>query len=106
MGNDLISETLRSIGTIVVVTLTGAAIGLLFGCLLGSLAPDLFRAFFGGRRIEGGPTVSVEGFPLDPRQIAIGLGLINGAIMGFIAGLVTVIASAWLRGRRIAAGSE
>ena len=36
MGNDLFSETLRSIGTIVMVTLTGAALGLLFGCVLGS----------------------------------------------------------------------
>ena len=27
MGNDLFSETLRSIGTIVMVTLTGAALG-------------------------------------------------------------------------------
>ena len=105
MGNDLFSETLRSIGTIVVVSLTGAAIGLLFGCVLGSLAPDLLRAFFAHRQIVGGPAASGAGAPLDPQQIAIGLGLVNGAIMGFIAGLVTVIASAWLRGRRIAAGS-
>ena len=44
MGTDFLSETLRSIGTIIVVAQTGAAIGLLLGCLLGSLAPDLFRA--------------------------------------------------------------
>jgi hypothetical protein len=43
--------------------------------------------------------------PSDPLQIGIGLGLINGAIMGFIAGLITVIASAWLRVRRTAAES-
>jgi len=106
MGTDFLSETLRSIGTIIVVALTGAAIGLLFGCLLGSLAPDLFRALFEPRQIAGGPAVSAGSNKLDPQQIAIGLGLINGAIMGFIAGIVTVIASAWLRGRRIAAGSE
>jgi|TARA_B100000809_G_C14788182_1_gene405596 hypothetical protein len=75
MNTDLISDTLRSVGTIIVVTLIGSVLGLLFGCVLGLL------------------------------QIGIGLGLINGAIMGFIAGLITVIASAWLRVRRNAAES-
>jgi hypothetical protein len=55
---------------------------------------------------NGGPVMTLPSNPLDPLQIGIGLGLINGTIMGFIAGLVTVIASAWLRVRRIAAGSE
>ena len=75
MNTDLISDTLRSVGTIIVVTLIGSVLGLLFGCVLGLL------------------------------QIGIGLGLINGAIMGFIARLITVIASAWLRVRRNAAES-
>ncbi len=107
---DLISETIRSAGTIIVVTLTGAGIGLLFGCLLGDMVPDLFRAFFLTGRVVaqpgGGPPVTLEDSPRDPAQIAIGLGLINGAIMGFITQLVSVVASAWLRGRRIAVGRE
>ena len=110
VNTDLISETLRSVGTIVVLTLIGAVLGLFFGCVLGLLTPDLFRALFGARPQEviftSGPVMTTQGHPLDPLQIGIGLGLINGAIMGFIAGLVTVIASAWLRVRRIAAGSE
>ena len=109
VNTDLISETLRSVGTIVVLTLIGAVLGLFFGCVLGLLTPDLFRALFGARHVavpNGGPVMTTQGHPLDPLQIGIGLGLINGAIMGFIAGLVTVIASTWLRVRRIAAGSE
>ena len=74
----------------------------------GLLTPDLFRALFGARHEvipNGGPVISALSHPLDPLQIGIGLGLINGAIMGFIAGLITVIASAWLRVRRNTAES-
>ena len=69
MNTDLIRDTLRSVGTIIVVTLIGSVLGLLFGCVLGLLTPDLFRALFGARHVvvpNGGPVISAESHPLDP----------------------------------------
>jgi len=70
--------------------------GLVFGCLgavagylLGSLAPDYYRTVF---RIP--PEVS-----LDPSQVGLGLGLIQGLGAGLILGLVIVVSVAWYDSR-------
>jgi len=72
------------------------ASGIVFGCLgalagylLGSLAPDYYRTVF---RIP--PDILI-----DPSQVGLGLGLIQGVGAGLMIGLVIVVSVAWYDSR-------
>ena len=76
-----------------VITITS---GLAFGCLgalagylLGSIAPDYYRTVF---------QIPPE-FSIDPSQVGLGLGLIQGGGAGLMIGLIIVVSVAWYDSR-------
>lgn len=64
-------------------------LGTAVGMLLGSLAPDYYRAVL---HIP-------PGTPVDPTQVGLGLGLTQGVGAGLVVGLVVVVAVAWYQTR-------
>lgn len=79
----------RAILVVAVCTIVGASIGTGAGYVLGRFAPGYYRSMFGQGNAPG----------FDPVQMGIGLGLTQGIALGFIAGIVIIIA--WMRqGRR------
>jgi hypothetical protein len=72
----------RAILVVAVCSIAGAAIGTGVGYSLGRFAPAYYRSVFR----EG----NAPGF--DPVEVGIGLGLTQGIALGFIAGIVIVLA--------------
>ena len=71
----------------------GALLGLVFGSLLGSVAPDYYRAVFGNPN-------------LNPIQVGVGLGLTQGLGTGIVVGCVVLLAVAISRRRQPAASVQ
>lgn len=66
-----------------------ALVGAGLGFLLGTYAPDYYRIVFN----------IPPGFPLEPAQAGLGLGLTQGLGGGLIIGLVIVVTVAWFNAR-------
>lgn len=71
----------------------GALLGLILGGLLGSVAPDYYRAVFGNPN-------------LNPLQVGAGLGLTQGLGTGIVVGCVVLLAVAISRRRQPAASVQ
>lgn len=65
------------LGWVFAMTGVGAVLGGLIGAMLGKVAPGMFYSLF--REVS------------DVAQVAMGLGITNGLIMGFVLGVVVVV---------------
>lgn len=78
----------------VIVILSGLVFGgagACIGWLLAVLAPDFYRAIF---RMPPGSAI-------DPVQVGVGVGLVNGVMIGLGLGTIIVIITTWWNVRMI-----
>lgn len=94
LANQLNGLLWRAVFTIVGAMVLLAILGAGAGWLVGVLAPGYYEAMFS--RVAGQP-----GF--QPTQIGLGLGMSQGAGVGFLVGSVAVVSVAWYRSRLLKA---
>ena len=80
----------RGFVTVLLSGALGSLFGLIAGAVLGSLAPDYYRAVFGNPG-------------LNPIQVGTGLGVTQGFGIGIVVGAVVVLAAAIANRRTVAA---
>ncbi len=79
----------RAVFFVAGMTIGGAILGAAIGLLLGTLAPDYYQSLFGG-----GPK------PVNPRQVALGLGVTQGVGAGFFGSLALIAITYFLKYKR------
>ena len=79
----------RALGFVIGMTLCGAIVGAGAGMLTAALAPGYYEAMFGG-----------SGARVNPAQVGFGLGLTQGAGLGFVGALAMIAITYFLKFRR------
>jgi hypothetical protein len=80
----------RGFAILIGSTFAGFIVGLVGGFIMGHLTPTYFITIW---RAENKPW-------FNPVEMAVAMGTTQGAIVGFIAGAIVVLAVAWYNSRR------
>jgi hypothetical protein len=88
---------LRLLTAIFAATMLGGFVGAGVGAILGRWAPDFVRLIVGEARGRG---------DLDPAELGLGLGIVNGMLWGLLAGVVVVVVAAWRETSRARRGTN
>ncbi len=81
--------SVRAVGFVIGMTVCGGIVGAGAGSLTAALAPGYYEAMFGG-----------PGAGVNPAQIGFGLGLTQGAGVGFVGALAMIAITYFLKFRR------